>query len=147
MKERILQIMQIKQMSQKIFAETLGIAPSSLSSLLSGRTAPTNNHVQAIHRCFPEISITWLMFGEGDMIKEEQTESAPTPQLGEMGDLFSAPQELPRPVVTPAPGPQIDAHALALEIAKNIDKPQRHITEIHVYYDDGTFEKFGEMRD
>jgi hypothetical protein len=33
------------------------------------------------------------------------------------------------------------------ETVKYIDKPQRKITEIHIFYDDGTFETFAGKRD
>ncbi len=55
-------------MTQQEFAARLDISPASLSSIFNGRTNPTNNHVQAIHRAFPNININWLLFGEGDML-------------------------------------------------------------------------------
>ena len=67
MKDRIKQVMEWTGLSQQDFATKLGISPASLSSIFNGRTNPTNNHVQAIHRSFPEIDINWLLFGEGKM--------------------------------------------------------------------------------
>lgn len=67
MKDRIKQVMEWTGLSQQDFANKLGISPASLSSIFNGRTNPTNNHVQAIHRSFPEIDINWLLFGEGEM--------------------------------------------------------------------------------
>ena len=64
-------------MSQQDFASTLGISPATLSSILNGRTNPTNNLVQAVHRAFPKINISWLMFGEGTIDNPSaQSESA-----------------------------------------------------------------------
>ena len=68
MKERIRSIMQYMRLSQQDFANRLGISAASLSSIFTGRTNPTNNHVMAIHHAFPEININWLLFGEGEMI-------------------------------------------------------------------------------
>ena len=67
MKDRIKLIMEQAQLSQQDFARRLEISPASLSSIFTGRTNPTNNHVSAIHRAFPLINVNWLMFGEGDM--------------------------------------------------------------------------------
>lgn len=67
MKDRILQIMKSKGMSQQEFSRATGIAPASLSSIFNGRTAPTMKHAEALHRHFPELSINWLLFGEGEM--------------------------------------------------------------------------------
>ncbi|MBR1652892.1 MAG: helix-turn-helix transcriptional regulator [Alloprevotella sp.] len=67
MKERIREIMGKTALSQQDFAARLGISPATLSSILNGRTNPTNNIVYAIHNAFPDINISWLMFGEGGM--------------------------------------------------------------------------------
>jgi len=136
MKDRIYQLMKYQGMSQKEFAATLCVAEGTLSGIFTGRTRPTNNIVNAIHECFPHISINWLMFGEGDMLLDggsSQDEEAASGQ----SDLFagaSSPSSEANP--TPSPAPQIQ------EVVKYIDKPQRKITEIRVFYDDGTFETF-----
>lgn len=70
MKERIREVMEYAHQSQQDFAARLGISPASLSSIFTGRTNPTNNHVMAVHRAFPEVNINWLMFGEGEMLPE-----------------------------------------------------------------------------
>ena len=67
MNDRIKQIQLALNMSQKDFAEAIGIAPGALSNIYSNRTNATSNHVNGIHKAFPQININWLMFGEGDM--------------------------------------------------------------------------------
>ena len=62
-------------MSQQEFAARTEISPSSLSGIFNGRTNPTMNHAQAIHKAFPNISIYWLLFGEGDMYRHPGTEA------------------------------------------------------------------------
>lgn len=59
-------------MTQLEFANRIGVSPASLSSIFTGRTNPTNNHVSAVHRAFPDININWLMFGEGDMYVHQE---------------------------------------------------------------------------
>ena len=153
MKERIRQIQDREGMSQKDFAAAIGISQASLSSIYNGRTLPTNRHVEAIHKRFPEISTNWIMFGEGEMllsdadaafnsnltedssqadesVRQEETlgssldkSSRKSDNRDYQGDLFST-----APVVR--------------EIVKYIDKPQRKITEIRVLFDDGTYAIF-----
>ena len=136
MKDRIYQLMKYQGMSQKEFAATLCIAEGTLSGIFTGRTRPTNNIVNAIHECFPHISINWLMFGEGEMLLEDAASHAPETSAGQ-SDLFSsATPPSSEPNFTPSPAPQIQ------EVVKYVDKPQRKITEIRVFYDDGTFETF-----
>ena len=71
MKDRIFQFMKQQGMSQKQFASELCVAEATLSSIFTGRTRPTNALVAAIHERFPEVSISWPMFGEGDMYAGE----------------------------------------------------------------------------
>lgn len=167
MKERIRQIIEWANLSQQDFANRLGISPASLSSIFTGRTNPTNNHVQAIHKAFPNININWLLFGEGKMMEaglvggsasggsgadglSEDIEFGVLPGSESMSGNFAADE------VAVADG---SADYLAggtrrenyggrptgfhiVDTAKKIDKKPRKIKEIRVFFDDGTYEAF-----
>ena len=152
MKDRIRQIMDDAKMSQQDFAAKLEISAASLSSIFTGRTRPTNNHVQAIHKAFPEININWILFGEGDSnlsivpaqavteIPEQSFVNTSSPQP-ELGLLFSEP-----PVEQPLPQER-SPYPIRSKIEQNrevniIDKRIRKVREIRVFYDDGTYETF-----
>ena len=148
MKERILKIMQSQQMTQRDFAAALGISPSSLSSIFNGHTSPTNNTVQAIHRRFPEISIAWLMFGEGEMMAVKADTDAPTDKQDESVRLTGSQEpvmvstDAGSSIESPVADSNIPGQVIIRETVKYVDKPQRRITEIRVFYDDGTFDTF-----
>ncbi len=78
MKDRIQAIMESHNLSQQSFSMRLGLSAATISSIFTGRTNPTNNHVQAIHRAFPEININWLLFGEGEMLQSATSEGSKT---------------------------------------------------------------------
>lgn len=145
MKDRIYQLMKQQGMSQKQFANELCVGEATLSSIFTGRTRPTTNIISNIHERFPELSIPWLMFGEGDMYAGETVSEhvvANTSAVGDVGlvgDLFAEvrPQE---PVSAPSSVPP--SMPLLRETIKYVDKPQRKITEIRVFFDDGTYETF-----
>lgn len=138
MKDRIYQLMKSKGMSQKEFANELCIAEGTLSSIFSGRTKASSNIVYSIHERFPEISIPWLMFGEGEMTGSSHQDNG-------AGSTMSA---IPSPTTT-SPDLFQDAHIQSSipmqmkEVVKYIEKPQRQITEIRVFFDDGTYQTFG----
>lgn len=153
MKDRIMQIMKDENMDQKDFAAALKISPSSLSNIFNGRSNPTNNHVSAIHRRFPNININWLMFGEGDMYQptnEDEFSSLPLfsevhpkeekdpKSIEKENEGNAVPFNAKEDVVKPAEG----AAQIVRETIKYIDKPQRKIIEIRIFFDDGTFEVF-----
>ena len=170
MKDRIRQLMLDKAMSQKSFAAELCIAEATLSGIFNGRTRPTNQTVSAIHECFPEVNVMWLMFGEGDMYTS-QAPSADAPDAPQESDdngeeapeqfssmnapqaVFDAPamhQDRAAFGEHAMPGSHPSAHISPAQvmqpqvqyIEKYIDKPQRKITEIRIFFDDGTYETF-----
>ena len=171
MQDRIRQIMDHYGLSQQNFASRLGVAPATISSIFTGRTNPTNKHVQAIHKAFPEIDTNWLMFGEGEMMTSlERTnvengiggENIPL-SVGESSESSLFGEELSGGNTGTAMGGAVqNAGAMAgnarglrrdggvlsqqyagiLETANLMDKKPRKIKEIRVFYDDGTFEVF-----
>lgn len=51
------------------FADACGIPRPSFSQLLRGRNRKVSDEViTKIHESFPNLSVLWLMFGEGDML-------------------------------------------------------------------------------
>lgn len=151
-----MKIMKDEGMDQKDFAAALKISPSSLSNIFNGRSNPTSNHVSAIHKRFPEININWLMFGEGDMYKpvnEDEFASLPlfsdsnhpttTTQSQESCDATSEMNVVSSGTTQEKAEPnKNESIPVIKETIKYIDKPQRKITEIRIFFDDGTYEVF-----
>ena len=172
MKDRIRNIMEFVQLSQQDFATRLDISPASLSSIFTGRTNPTNNHVMAIHRAFPDVNISWLMFGEGEMLLEPQVEkkSSHLESVGDslLGSMNKNPElagnvndvnrlESTNRVQTElvdnfsvsnqgVPSNYNDmsfsANMELLSRMRAMERKTRRIKEIRVFYDDGTYEAF-----
>lgn len=67
MVDRINLILKAKNITARQFAEEIGIQPSGMSHILSGRNNPSLDFVMKVIRRFPEIDINWLMFGKGEM--------------------------------------------------------------------------------
>ena len=90
MKERIRQLMEAQHMNQQTFAKFTNISSASLSSIFTGRTRPTMNHVLAIMNAFPNVNPIWLLKGEGGMML---TDSSASQVENENSTLFDAIQE------------------------------------------------------
>lgn len=147
-------------MTQQQFAQAIDVAPATLSSIFNGRTKPTLNIVEAIKRRFVTVNVNWLLFGSGSMYLLSQADADPasTPSAeglpspsgsqGEARDLELFGAEVPPAAHSPQgmDGARISVRTTYPESprqnVKNIDKPQRQITEIRVYFDDLTFETF-----
>lgn len=54
--------------NSSVFADTCGISRATLSQLLTGRNKKINDIlISQIHKAYPNLSIMWLLFNEGDM--------------------------------------------------------------------------------
>ena len=140
-------------MTQQVFADYIQQSPATLSSIFNGRTRPTLNIVEAIKKKIPNISTDWLMFGVGDMYlplneplnEEENASNGPLQIQNPMLDFDATPSPTPQNAVQqPLNSNSVRSTRLDLERqeVKTIDKPQRRITEIRVFYDDQTWETF-----
>lgn len=158
MKERIIQIMRSAGMSNADFAEKIGISTSSLSHIFSGRNNPSLDMVKRLHKSFPAISLNWIMYGEGDMY-EADSKNKPDDEAGSRNpengieDFTSVNSENPE---NPGYGqfyidfrkekPSESVVQLVQQTEKEqiryIEKPTPKITEIRIFFDNGTFEVF-----
>ncbi len=143
-KDRIKKIMEDQHMTQQVFADFLQQSPATLSSIFNGRTRPTLNIVDSIKAKFPDISIEWLLYGEGDMHvshpEEQSDNNSEIPASGQDQMLrFDAP-----PSENPASRNTLrnTYPEYSREEIKIVEKEPRHVTEIRVYYDDQTYETF-----
>lgn len=73
--ERLKTFIETKGLTYSQFADMCGIPRPSLSQLLTGRNKKISDIlVGQIHNMFPELSIVWLLFGEGPMENRKENE-------------------------------------------------------------------------
>lgn len=149
MKERIKQLMESLHMTQMNFAQFIGMSPASLSSIFNDRTKPTLNTVEAIKNKIPRINTEWLIFGTGSMYVEDNQEQnvavdASHSEVEPVLDFGSEASVQSTTTSDPIIPHQFQNHhqEIVRSEIKYIDKPQRKITEIRVYFDDLTYETF-----
>ena len=169
---RINLILRAKNITAKQFAEEIGIQPSGMSHILSGRNNPSLEFVSKVIRRYPEIDANWLLLGKGQMygqlenrndelgmrnneelgMRNEESLSEPT--------LFSA--SFPAPAPLPKPEEEIekqenreaenlqDFMSAEREQEKEQEKKEpapimtdkRRLVKILFFYDDRTFEEY-----
>lgn len=76
MRERILQVMENEGLAPSKFAETIGIQRSAMSHIISGRNNPSLDVFMKILETFPYVDSDWLLFGKGEMQKEQTVKSS-----------------------------------------------------------------------
>ena len=75
MKERILEYLRLENKTSSQFAEEIGVQPSSVSHIVSGRNRPSLDFVLKMLEAYPEINTDWLLFGKGSILKSVNTVS------------------------------------------------------------------------
>ena len=157
MKERIKQLMESQHMTQQTFADFIGISSASLSSIFNDRTKPTLNTVEAIRNKFPTISLDWLMYGKGVMFLDDvpdvtNVEDTHYNNVSEQSLQFdeAVPSANSQPVISYSSSQQREPYPSRYPTSGNrkvtsmnfLDKSQRNITEIRIFFDDQTWETF-----
>lgn len=66
---------QRKIYSQADFAEIVGISQSQFSELVTGKRKLSERNIHKIASALPEINETWLLTGEGEMLKNSSSAS------------------------------------------------------------------------
>lgn len=155
---RLKLFMEHMNVSNSQFADTCGIPRPSLSQILTGRNKKISDIlIGQIHAAFPQFSIMWLLFGEGNMIVSEEASTSSEGENSDDTEIF-ADDCSERSIhalhsgVNGAPIQDKAANTLNVDPSfrtrgnfVKIDadqQPLRKISHITVYYDDSTFETF-----
>ena len=136
MKDRIAHIIRAKNLTAAEFALRLGIQPSNISHLLSGRNNPSLDFVKKLKETFPEYSLEWIIFGRGPItISEPFTPITPVESVS--SNTF---QEKPvEPMVEETLFDQLKEEEHQIEQPK--PSPTATLKQIILVYSDNTFEQ------
>ena len=142
--ERLKMILERVNLTPGGFADKIGVAPATISHILSGRNKyPSAEVMLRMHESYPDIDLNWFLTGEGTLIKDN-------PDSLFTGTLF------PEDLKIPARDTNVEQNRkeIALETPQNTDntivkqeiiykeRPARKIVEIRIFFDDGTYETF-----
>lgn len=143
MKERIAQIIQKENLTAIQFAKKVGINPSSLSHILSGRNNASLDIIMRIHKSCDDINLNWLIYGEGNMENETEdvhiTSNNPHENLINAEDGQAISEYSKENGVSRA---YIPSKEVVKQEIRYVEKPLKKITEIRIFFDNGTYETF-----
>ena len=154
---RIKSLIESLGLSDSQFADKCGISRSTLSLILSGKNKKISDiMLSQIHEAFPQVSILWLLFGEGEKFKIEKEEGLGSNSIHEnfinQADSTGKDEELNlvnvkqlENIVQDVVNKTVNHSFKTLEnlILKTSENPtQRKVSKITVYYGDSTFETF-----
>ncbi len=141
MKDRIQAFLQSENKSYAQFAEEIGVQPSGISHILSGRNNPSLDFVIKMLHKYQALSAEWLLFGRGSMYKYVSQPSLfdtdVTPEPQEKETFVEPPPGLPeyREVTERRKMPPADEPAAAVEPLQT----DRRLVRIVMFYSDKSF--------
>lgn len=144
--------------SSSFFADKCGIPRPSLSQLLTGRNKKVNDVlVGLIHNANPELSVMWLMFGEGEMMVSPDKIHDTNDESNLDNSIFPDNQSNQNEYLnvnglsnanfadnitdTQRDKLQLRIQSLQEQLDEFKQNPRR-VTQITIYYDDSTFDTF-----
>lgn len=150
MKERIVQLMDLLGMNPTQFANAIGVQRTTIQHILSGRNEPSLKIVANIYQRFSNINLDWLLTGNGEpqisAIKYNHPDIIQKTLFNNENELFSDNS------VEEFKNQNVDKkQRLNSDKQKPVDKAvnyrndcfyDKHVKEIMVLYEDGTYELF-----
>ena len=143
-KDRVKQVMDRENLTAGAFADSIGVSPATITHILNGRNKyPSTEVLLRLHNRYPDVSMQWLLLGEGEGI--EMSSITPESLFDESESGVNA---------TTDPGIQENRKEMGLrDIRKDAketvvqeviykERPVRKITEIRIFFDDNTYETF-----
>lgn len=73
MRDRIIEFLRIENKSAAQLAEEIGVQPSGISHIISGRNRPSLDFVLKMLEKYSFLSTEWLLFGRGNMYNDGQS--------------------------------------------------------------------------
>ena len=142
---RLQEILDFYDLSASAFARRIGVQPSGISHLLSGRNKPSLDFVLRVIETFPEVELYWLLNGKGSFPATslaQKPEDTLTPS-----DLRGATSPLPDATRTPLSGTSGPSGFAgpASQMPRSESASAfggRKVNQIIVCYSDGTFESY-----
>lgn len=140
--DRLKIYMEHLQFTVSQFADAAAIPRPTLSQILSGRNKKISNEVlEKLHKAYPDLNISWLLFGDGQMCLSES--GIPKPMTIDAAPPTS-PIQNEEPIQTKA---STHNEFAPVEIETQVPIPikadsGKRVTLITVFYSDKSFENF-----
>lgn len=146
MKDRIRLIMERENLTPAKFADMLNINRAVISHILNGRNNPSLDVVTKILGDMDYINPEWLINGRGNMYKNGiDPESLPKePDLFNQREVFSVESKAKaeKQEESELKNQEISHQNADFKSFETSNRPDKKITQIIIYYNDNTFERF-----
>lgn len=139
MKERIEEFLRRENKTYIQFAQEIGVQPSSISHILSGRNKPSLDFVLKMLSRYKNISPSWLLFGKGEMY---------TDYVSSLFDNRIMKDDDKESLIEIQPSESSVQNKISFdekdkkEIKTESKVPKKPARRIIIFYDDNTFDEY-----
>ena len=145
MTDRLQEILRREDLTAAKFASVLGVQPSAISHLLSGRNKPGYDFICRFMMAYPKYSVEWLLIGKQPMLKEDVRPAVTTATVAdpdiEKAATIATPESSNKEhdeAVSAVPAQPIIQEPSTPKIEAISTSPRKVI----VLYEDSTFESY-----
>lgn len=141
MTDRLQEILRREDLTAAKFASVLGVQPSAISHLLSGRNKPGYDFICRFMMAYPKYNIEWLLIGKQPMLKEDATTATVADPDVEKAAPIATPENSNKEkdeAVSTVPVQPINQEPSTPKIEAISASPRKVI----VLYEDSTFESY-----
>jgi transcriptional regulator with XRE-family HTH domain len=141
MKDRLLEFLKSENKSSAQLAEEIGVQPSGISHILSGRNNPSLDFILKMLEKYQFLSTDWLLFGKGTMYKDKQMQSLfdYAEITDRKPDLGAAEYEPDKQIIERN---MIEKDPVSKNVTDIEKKVRSSISRIIMFYDDNSFEEY-----
>lgn len=135
---RLKRLMDYYDLSASAFSDEIDFNRSTISHLLSGRNKPSLDFVLKVLNRFPEVTISWLLYGKGEFPPNHESgvmEERDSPQPKEEASKSAI------PIKKEASPISVLQENLSIGTENNKDSEKR-IKRIVIFYTDFSFETY-----
>lgn len=141
MKDRVIQVMEREGMSPSRFAEEIGIQRAAMSHITSGRNKVSLDVVMKILDRFPYVNSDWLLFGKGN-IQRNETSSQPDLFTNTADFSDGSSDDSKKGLQFGVKTGSNPTKPTVIEKLIPVEKESKQITKIMVFYSDSTYDTF-----
>jgi transcriptional regulator with XRE-family HTH domain len=156
--ERIAAVMRHYNLQAKDLATLCGVQRTAITHILNGRNRPSVGFLSQLSDAFPELNTRWLLHGRGNIFTNVTGDGVGNDRHAnsinpiKIDGIKSSPDSVPAKATQ---GIQKDSHVTSVtidlfdpreipnnETASTIQKGEKSIREIIIFYEDGTFKAY-----
>lgn len=136
MRDRIIEFLRIENKSAAQLADDIGVQPSGISHIISGRNRPSLDFVLKMLEKYPFLSTEWLLFGRGSMYNDGQS-------IKEIFDTDTENENLKQEVVNDPIQIELTDNKSDEILELSPEKKEKvMLTRIVLFYDDKSFQEY-----